>query len=279
MTRAVILAAAIAIVAALPASADPAPCSSGAVVVALQDGGPTPVAATVQPGQAVDVVNQTASSLTVTGPDGAASPLGAGGCVALPGSAVDYTYTVGGYPAGVVTGTVRVVAPASVTIAPHVAILYGAKAVLSGTASGAAGTRVVVYAQPVGSPAQKRIASLAPASGVWHLDVAPTAGTLYTATFGSASVQRVLSVQPILKATRRRGTITARVEPAAIRLTVQLFRYTPARSMPWTAVRTARADGAGVATFRKVPAGRYYVSALGGTLYQDTATEPFNIHG
>lgn len=260
--------------------ADTLPCDATAAIVALQPTGPSPLAVTARPDQMVDFVNQTDASLTVTVADGQPAAVGPNDCIAFPGATADYSYTVSGYAAGDVVGSVHVAVPATVTIAPHASIFYGTHLTLTGTATGPAGSHLDVWARPLDSPQRHFVASLMPAAdGTWQLPVAPSTGTEYTAVYAGASFQRIVNVQPLLHVRKRGRTITATIVPPSGRFTVQLFRYTPAQVMLWTTVRTTQADGGGVARFRRVPPGRYYVGVIGGSRYLDTASEPFNLTG
>ena len=95
--------------------------------------------------------------------------------------------------------------------------------------------------------------------------------------FADAEDQRLLRVTPNLVVRHTGHTITATVAAKLSHPTVWLFRYTPSAQMVWSGVRPTTANSSGVATFKRVPAGRYYVAVLGGTLYLDNGSEPFNI--
>ncbi|HVH51866.1 MAG TPA: hypothetical protein VM690_06950, partial [Gaiellaceae bacterium] len=153
----------------------------------------------------------------------------------------------------------------------------GQRTTLSGTASGQLGTPVVVWARPLNATHQTQVGTAIPVGGSWTLSVAPKVGTEYTADFADAQDQRLLNVLPNLVVRRAGHTISASVTARLSHPTLWLFRYTPAAAMLWTGFRSTTAGSNGRAIFKRVPAGRYYVAVLGGSLYLDAASEPFNI--
>ena len=270
---------ALAAVAATDARAQAVPCSASPfTVVALQADGPMPATATVEAGKELDFLNQTDVALTVTS---SGLPLGAtlqpGECIGVLAGVGEYPYSVSGYAAGDAAGWVHVAPAPTVTISQHASIAYGQRTLLSGTAVGTPGTPVVVWARPLSAQARTQIGTVVPVDGIWSLSVAPKVGTEYTAGFADAQDQRVLRVRPNLVVRKKGHTITISVAARLFRPTLWLFRYTPAAEMVWTGVRSTTATSAGGATFKNVPAGRYYVAVLGGSLYLDNATEPFQI--
>lgn len=271
--------AATTLAAAAPAGAATTCTPNVSAWIDLQTAGPVPANVSIEAGKELDFVNQTDAALTVTSSLFAMSPtLQAGDCVAVVAGAGDYAYTVSGYAAGDVSGSVQVLPAPTVTISPHAAVAYGQRAKLSGTASGQPGTSVVVWARPLNSTQQTQVGTVTPVGGMWTLSVAPKVGTEYTADFADAQDQRLVSVLPNLLVHRTGHTISASVLARLSHPTVWLFHYTPASSMLWTGVRSKQADSGGRATFKNVPTGRYYVAVLGGSLYLDGASEPFNIH-
>jgi hypothetical protein len=253
-------------------------CSGApAAQVELQETGPSVTAVALKAGQELDFVNETSDSLPLTTdlPDAPAA-LDPGACAAFVIPAGRYQFTVG-YPSGDVSGTVEVAVPALVTISQHASIVYGSRTVLSGTASGPAGEPVVVWARPLDAGEETRIGAVTPVGGAWRLSVAPRVDTRYTAVLADAQDVRILNVQVHLRVRRVGHTITASVVPRLGHSSVLLFQFTPDRLMLWSGFRSARLDASGTATFRNVPKGRYYVSVLGGSLYLDTATEPFGV--
>ena len=270
----------VALAAVAPAGAATTCTPNVSAWIDLQAAGPIPASVSVEAGKELDFVNQTDAALTVTSTLFAMSPtLQAGDCVAVVAGAGDYAYTVSGYAAGDMSGSVQVLPAPTVTISPHAAIAYGQRTKLSGTASGQPGTSVVVWARPLNSTQQTQIGSVTPVGGAWTMSVAPKVGTEYIVQFADAQDQRLLSVLPNLVVRRTRHTISASVVARLSHPTVWLFHYTPASSMLWTGFRSKQADSGGHATFKNVPTGRYYVAVLGGSLYLDAASEPFNIRG
>lgn len=266
--------------AAAPAGAATSCTASVSAWIELQADGPIPASVSVEAGKELDVVNQTDVALTVTSSLFAVSPtLQPGDCVAVVAGAGDYAYSVSGYAAGDVSGSVEVMPAPTVTISAHAAVAYGQRTRLSGTASGQPGTPVVVWARPLNSTRQTQIGTVTPVGGTWTLSVAPKVGTEYTADFADAQDKRLLNVLPNLVVRRTGHTVSASVTARLSHPTVWLFHYTPAASMLWTGFQSKAADSGGHATFKNVPAGRYYVAVLGGSLYLDAASEPFNIRG
>jgi dipeptidyl aminopeptidase/acylaminoacyl peptidase len=248
------------------------------VRVELLPDGVTPRDVRLKAPQELVFVNHTTGPLTVTTTFGAdhatIAPGDHFGFSTAPGN---YTFTVAGYPDGPRYGTFSATAAGAVTIAEHASIRYGERTVLSGTAHGPAGARVVVWAHPLDASRQTQIAAVTPFRGGWHVSVSPRVATQYTASFAGAQDQRILRVRLNLRVHRAGHTVTAWVVPRFGHSSVLLFRFTPSRLLLWSGFRDARVDPNGVATFRNVPSGRYYVAVLGGSLYLDTASEPFGI--
>jgi hypothetical protein len=255
------------------------PCSASPWVrIELQAGGPLPASVTLEAGKELDVVNETDGPLTMTsGPLALSASLQPGECIAVVAGPGTYPYSVSGYPAGDATGWVYVTPAPLVTIAQHASVAYGQRTVLSGTASGPPGTPVVVSARPLNASQATEIGSVMPVRGTWTLSVGPKVGTEYTADFGDAEDQRVLRVIPGLVVRKTGHTITATVTARLVHPAVWLFHYTPNAAMLWTGFRSTTAGPKGIATFKRVPAGRYYVAVLGGELYLDNGSEPFNV--
>ncbi|HET8894086.1 MAG TPA: hypothetical protein VFM96_08335 [Gaiellaceae bacterium] len=267
-----------AIVAAAPAGATTTCTPSASAWIELQANGPLPAGASVEAGKELDLVNQADVALTVTSSLFDVSPtLQPGDCVAVVAGAGNYAYTVSGYPTGDVSGSIQVTPAPTVTISPHAPIAYGQRTKLSGTASGEPGTAVVVLARPLNATKPTQVGTVVPVGGAWTLSVAPKVGTEYIADFADAQDQRLLNVLPIIVVRRDGHTISALVTARLSRPTLWLFRYTPAAAMLWTGFRSTIAGSGGRATFKNVPTGRYYVAVLGGSLYLDAASEPFNI--
>ena len=188
-----------------------------------------------------------------------------------------YDFVVTGYPDGVPRrGTLLVAAAGTVTIEQHAAVRFGTSAVLTGVASAKVAGPVTVKAQPSGASTLRTLATVTPRNGRWSLSVAPKVTTRYQVLFAGASAERVIRVMPGLHVSRRGTTIAATVKPgpALAGSTLFLFRL---GAGGWTQYRTARTSGAGTASFRKVPAGRYYVGFAGRGAYWATATEPFSV--
>ena len=279
--RALFLAVLVMAVPGVSGSAQGATACSPAAggVVDLNAVGPTPTVLTLTAGQELDFANQSGEALSVTtSADNETAALQPGDCAAFvsqtPG---DYTYTVSGYPGGDVIVTLSVLADATVTIAPHASIAYGQRTVISGTASGPANTSVVVSARPLNRSQPIPLAVLTPLHGGWSIVVAPPVATEYTASFGSAQTQRILSVRPDLHVRHAGHTIDVSILARLSHPPVWLFRYTPNDQMLWSGVRSTNADSSGHATFHNVPTGRYYVAVLGNNLYLDNGSEPFQI--
>lgn len=253
-----------------------ATCSGNADArIELQTSGPAPAYVTLEAGRELDFVNESDGPLTVALGDGAL--LQPGECVAVVLAAGDYSYTVGGYAAGDARGWIYVTPAAVVTIAPHASIAFGERTVLSGTAGGLADARVTVWARPLDVSRRTQIAVISPVHGMWRLNVAPQVGTEYTVGFGGAQDQRVLRVRPDVRVRRTGHTIVVSVTARLAHPAVWLFRFTPSRLMLWTGFRSATAGSNGLVTFKHVPSGRYYAGVLGGSLYLDNASEPFNV--
>ena len=253
-----------------------AACSGYAdAVIQLQAGGPFPPNATLRGGQELDFANETDGPLTISLGDGAL--LQPGECVAVVLAAGDYTYTVAGYAAGDVQGSIHVTPAAFVTISQHASIGYGQRTVLSGIATGPSDTQVVVSARRLDASSQTQIAAVSPIHGTWQLSVAPPVNTEYTVAFAGAQDQRVLRVRPNLQVKRTGHTIVVSVTSRLAHPAVWLFHYTPNQVMLWTGFRSATAGSTGRVTFTHVPSGRYYAAVLGGTLYLDNASEPFQV--
>jgi TolB protein len=248
------------------------------VRVELLPDGVTPQDVRLKVRQELVFVNHTTGPLSLTttfGGEQATIPPGDFfGFTPDPGS---YSFTIAGYPDGPRRGTFSATAAGAVTIAAHAFIRYGERTLLSGTARGPAGARVVVWAHPLNASRQTRIAEVTPVRGGWQVSVAPRVATQYIASFAGAQDQRILRVQLDLRVHRAGHTVTASVVPRFGHSSVMLFRYTPSRLLLWSGFRDARVDPNGIATFRNVPGGRYYVAVLGGSLYLDTASEPFGI--
>jgi len=280
MKRAVALVAvAAAVSAVMPGTGHPdaTPClGTPFIVIELQPTGPVPLNATLRVGQTLGFVNQTSGPITVTTTlHGQTAALEPGACAVFGGEIGQYQYTAG-YPGGDVVGTFTIVPAPIVTIAQHASILYGARAVISGTAQGA-DEPVVISARPLDVSEPTQIASVAPVDGSWHLAVAPRVGTEYTASFAGVEDKRILRVRLELHVRRQGHTVIASVVPRFGHSTVLLFRFTPNLLLVWSGFRNAHVDAYGVARFRNVPTGRYYVAVLGGSLFLDTASEPFSV--
>jgi hypothetical protein len=281
MMRAVVaVAVTIAVSAVLPGTGRPdaTPCpGTPNVFIELQPTGPVPLNASLQVGQTLAFVNQTSDAITVTTTlHGQAASLDPGACAVFSGEVGQYQYTAG-YPGGDIVGTFAIVPAPIVTIAQHASILYGTRTVISGMAQGPAGEPVVISARPLDVAEPTQIASVAPVDGGWQLAVAPRVGTEYTASFAGAEDKRILRVRLELHVRRKGHTVTASVVPQFGHSTVLLFRYTPNLLLVWSGFRSAHVDAYGVARFRNVPNGRYYAAVLGGSLYLDTASEPFSV--
>ena len=244
--------------------------------IELQAGGPMPFTATVEAGKELDVMNETDGALTITSSLLTAS-LQPGDCVAVVAGVGAYPYSISGYSTGDVSTWLYVIPAPVVTISQHASISYGQHTVLSGTAIGPAGTPVIVSARPLDASQPAQIGSVTPVRGTWTLSIAPKVGTEYTVDFGDAQDQRIVRVIPDLVARRKGHTVTVSVKARIARPTVWLFRYTPKALMLWTGVRSVTAGSNGLATFKNVPSGRYYAAVLGGDLYLDNGSEPFNI--
>ncbi len=253
-----------------------AACSAEpAARIELQAGGPFPPNATLEAGRELDFVNETDGPLTVALGDGAL--LQPGECVAVVLAAGDYSYTVSGYAAGDAMGSISVTPAAVVTITPHASIGFGERTVLSGTAAGPPGTNVIVSARRLDVSQSTQIAVITPVHGTWRLSVAPPVGTEYTVRFGTAQDQRILRVRPQLRVRRTGHTIVVSVTSRLAHPVVWLFHFTPNNLFLWTGFRSSTASSNGVVTFKHVPSGRYYASVLGGSLYLDNASEPFQV--
>jgi len=188
-----------------------------------------------------------------------------------------YDFTVVGYPDGVPRqGTFAVIPAGSVAIDQHTALRYGASAVLTGSAGGSATGKVRVMSKPSGASRPKTIATLTPSGGHWRLPIAPKVTTVYTVLFGDATAERTIRVMPELKVNRRGGTVSATLHPGAALAGGALFLFRLGAD-GWTQARGARLSGAGAATFRNVPPGRYYVGFPGRGAWWATAGEPFSI--
>lgn len=253
-----------------------ATCSGEPVArIELQSGGPAPPYVTLKAGEELDFVNETDGPLTVALGDGAL--LQAGECVAVVLAAGDYSYTVGGYAAGDAKGRIYVTPSAVVTITQHASIGFGDRTVLSGTAVGPPGARVVVWARRLDVSRRTQIAIISPTHGTWRLSVAPPVGTEYTVAFAGAQDQRILRVRPDLRVRHTGHTIVVSVTARLAHPAVWLFHFTPSSLMLWTGYRSATASSTGLVTFTHVPSGRYYAAVLGGSLYLDNASEPFQV--
>lgn len=259
-------------VGARPAAA----CSGYAdAVVQLQAGGPFPPNVTLRGGQELDFANETDGPLTISLGDGAL--LQPGECVAVVLAAGDYSYTVAGYAAGDAPGWIHVTPAAFVTITQHASIGFGQRTVLSGTAVGPADAQVVISARRLDTSQRTQIAAVLPVRGTWQLSVAPPVGTEYTVVFAGAQDQRVLRVRPNVHVQRTGHTVVVSVTSRLVHPVVWLFHYTPNQLWLWTGFRSAVAGLNGRVTFTHVPFGRYYAAVLGGNLYLDNGSEPFNI--
>lgn len=281
MVRALVaVASAVAVWALMPGPARPdaMPCpGTPNVFIELQPTGPVPLNASLQVGQTLAFVNQTSDALTVTTTlHGQTASLDPGACAVFSGEIGQYQYTAG-YPSGDIVGTFTIVPAPIVTIAQHASILYGTRTVISGTAQGPTGEPVVISARPLDASEPTQIASMAPVDGSWHLAVAPRVGTEYTASFAGVEDKRILRVRLELHVRRTGHTVIASVVPRFGHSTVLLFRFTPNLLLVWSGFRSAHVDAFGIARFRNVPNGRYYVAVLGGSLYLDTASEPFAV--
>ncbi|HEY5433907.1 MAG TPA: hypothetical protein VIK13_01620 [Candidatus Limnocylindrales bacterium] len=239
---------------------------------------PTPQDVALKAPQALVFVNHTTSPLTVTttfqNEHATIAPGDFFDFNTQPGS---YRYTVSGYPDGLRQGTFYAAAAGSVTIAEHASIRYGQRTAISGTAQGPAGARVVISARPLTASHPTQITAVTPVRGAWRLIVTPHMATEYTATCAGAQDQRVLRVQLDLRVRHVAHTVTASFLPSVAPGPVSLFRYTPSKLILWSDFRSARANAHGAATFKNVPSGRYYVGVVGGNLYLDTASEPFQV--
>ena len=251
-------------------------CSGEPVArIELLAAGPAPQYVTLKAGEELDFVNETDGPLTIDLGDGAL--LQPGECVAVVLAVGDYTYTVAGYAAGNATGRIYVTPAAFVTITQHASIGFGQRTVLSGTAVGPPDATVVVYARRLDVSQRTQIGVVSPIRGTWQLSVAPPVGTEYTVEFAGAQDQRVLRVRPNIRVQRTGHTILVSVTARLAHPTVWLFHYTPNQFMLWTGFRSATASSNGLATFKHVPSGRYYAAGLGGSLYLDNASEPFQV--
>jgi hypothetical protein len=275
---AVALAAAVSAVMPGTGRPDATPCpGTPNVFIELQPTGPVPLNASLQVGQTLAFVNQTSGAITVTTTlQGQAASLDPGACAVFSGEIGQYQYTAG-YPGGDIVGIFSIVPAPIVTIAQHASIVYGTRTVISGTAQGPAGEPVVISARPLDVAEPTQIASVAPVDGSWHIAVAPRVATEYTAFFAGVQDQRILRVTLELRVRRTGHTVIASVVPRLGHSTVLLFRFTPNLLLVWSGFRTAHVDAYGVARFKNVPTGRYYVAVLGGSLYLDTASEPFSV--
>jgi TolB protein len=192
-------------------------------------------------------------------------------------SAGDFSFTVTGYPDGVPRrGRLTAEAAGRASIEQHAAIRYGTSTVLTGAAAGVPGEPVVISAKPYGSAQARRIATVQPAGGRWHLSVAPRVTTLYHVSYAGSPVERRLRVKPALHVSRAGNTVSAALTPAAGVRGKRLFLFRLA-GRGWTEAASERVSASGRATFRLLAPGRYYVGFAGDAAYWSTASEPFTI--
>jgi hypothetical protein len=106
--------------------------------------------------------------------------------------------------------------------------------------------------------------------------VSPRITTSYEADLAGVKAERVVRVMPVLGARRSRATVTVSLAPLPqlARKRVFLFRMT---AQAWSNVATARIGRDGIARFRNLRSGRYYVGFEGGGEYWSTASDPFDV--
>ena len=251
---------------------------SPGVRVELLDTNVSPRDVSLSAPQEIAFVNHTSTPLNVTTTlKGAQATIDPGGFAHFPTVPGAYDFTVAGYPDGAARrGTFLVAAAGSVAIDPHAPVRYGAATVLSGAAKGPAGSAVTIRARPTGSTRLVRLASVRPAGGRWQLQVKPAITTSYQVEFAGATAERLVRVMPVLRVRGSRATVTVNLSPLPrlARKTVFLFRMT---AQAWRNVATARTGRDGVARFRNLPSGRYYVGFTGGDDYWSTASAPFPV--
>jgi hypothetical protein len=267
-------------VAGPPSGNDLPGCDSNAGVrVELLDTNVSPRDVSLSAPQEIAFVNHTSTPLNVTTTlKGAQATIDPGGFAHFPTVPGAYDFTVAGYPDGAPRrGTFLVAAAGSVAIDPHAPVRYGAGTVLSGAAKGPAGSAVTIRARPTGSTRSVRLASVRPAGGRWQLQVKPAITTSYQVEFAGATAERLVRVMPVLRVRGSRATVTVNLSPLPklARKTVFLFRMT---AQAWRNVGAARTGRDGVARFRNLPSGRYYVGFTGGDDYWSTASAPFPVH-
>jgi len=100
--------------------------------------------------------------------------------------------------------------------------------------------------------------------------------TRYQVLFAGATAERVIRVTPDMRVRRTGGTVGVTMRPAAALAGSTVFLFKLGAS-GWTQYRTARTSGGGLAAFRKVSTGRYYVGFAGRGAYWATASEPFSV--
>jgi hypothetical protein len=266
-------------VAAPPGPSDLAGCDwSPGARIELLDVNVSPRDVSLSAPQEIAFVNHTSTPLNVTTTlPGAHATIDPGGFARFPTESGTYKFTVAGYPDGVARrGTFVVTGAGSVAIDPHAPVRYGAATVLSGAAAGPAGAAVTIRARPSGSAGSVRIATVQPAGGRWQLRVKPAITTRYEVEFAGATAERLVRVMPLLRVVLARATVTVSLAPIPqlARKTVSLFRMT---AQAWRQAGTARTGRDGMARFRNLRSGRYYVGFAGGVQYWSTASAPFGI--
>ena len=212
---------------------------------------------------------------TFRGEQATVAPGGYVGFTTEPGM---YEFTVAGYPDGVPRrGTFVVTALGHVTAEAHAPLRYGSQTELSG-AAGPAGGAVTVKAQAFGSSRVSTIATIKPSHGRWRVTVAPKITTTYEVAYGGATAERRLRVMPDLRVRRKGANVGVSLKPAGALARSQIFLFR-LHGYGWDEFRSARVGRGGIAAFRSVPSGRYYVAFAGGDAFWSTATEPFTVRG
>jgi TolB protein len=274
-------AASTTLVAASPGASNVQGCDydTGGVRIAMLDTNVSSQLIALKAPQELDFVNHTTKTLTVSvtlhAQQATVQPGGYAGFKTEPGT---YEFSVAGYPDGVPRrGTFDVAAAGHATIDEHAAIAYGSSTAIGGIASGPAGSAVTVAAQVAGAAGFRTVATLTPAGGRWRLTVAPRITTTYRIRFAGDETTRILRVEPKLAVSRGAATVRAALSPggALAGRPVYLFRLTATGA--WSQARQARLPRSGVALFRRVPPGRYYVGYEGDGRYWSTASEPFTL--
>ncbi|MFM2105495.1 MAG: hypothetical protein RL338_527 [Chloroflexota bacterium] len=177
----------------------------------------------------------------------------------------------------VASWTIKRLSPASLTLTGRpLVVTYGARVALSGTASPAEGTPVVLRTRPPDSTTWTDIDVATSAAGRYAFSVLPTATGLYrtivppTETLARAAsaavtitVRRAIAVDGGSASTLRRGKagsaipVTARITPGdrGVGVTFRLYRWNATRKR-WllSSTRTTRTTSGGVATTSWTPA-------------------------